>query len=167
MSFFSGIYSSWTEIQNEKYLKMLEVLKKEKIKLYGKKKILDIGCGPFYFEKFLEERGISSDNFTCIDTEPQKVRDRNFLMADGGHLPFRDSSFSIIFCIDSLHLIPDASDIRRVMKKNGHLIAASFFNLQNQKLIETGMEKKLNRFKILRKTILKGRENELIMLCRK
>lgn len=167
MSFFSGVYSSWTEIQNEKYLKILDLLKKEKITLYGKKKILDIGCGPFYFEKFLEEGGISTKNFTCVDSEKQASSERNFILSDGSFLPFKDSSFSIIFCIDSLHLIPDVSDIHRVMKRGGHIIVSSFFNLQNQELIESGMGKKLNRFKILKKTIMKGRENEIIMLCKK
>lgn len=162
MPFFSKIYHSWSEIQNEKYHKIIDILKENDIRITGK--ILDVGCGPLYFEKFLESRGISAE-ITCTDIEKQDAE--NFVRARGEKLPFSDRYFDMVFCMDSIHLIENADDIFRVMKNGGFLIVSLFFNSINQKQMEDMLKEKLNKFKILNKTILKGKENEIVLICKK
>ncbi len=167
MPFFSKVYSSWSEIQNKKYEKILELLKQYKIRISGK--IFDVGCGPMLLEKFLESKGIKTD-ITCIDIEGQETEscyNRKFIIANGSRLPFPNSYFNLAFCIDTIHLIKDADDIHRVLKHGGFAVITSFFNQENQAETEASLGKKLNKFKISNKTILKGKENEIIILCRK
>jgi ubiquinone/menaquinone biosynthesis C-methylase UbiE len=162
MLFFSKVYGAWSGIQKEKYEKILELLKEKKISISGK--ILDVGCGPMFLEKFLKQKGIS-DEITCIDIEGQNSK--SFVQASGDKLPFPNSYFNLAFCIDTIHLIKDADDIHRVLKPGGFAVIASFFNQENQAETEASLAKKLNKFKISNKTILKGKENEIIIIAKK
>jgi ubiquinone/menaquinone biosynthesis C-methylase UbiE len=170
MPFFSKIYGAWSHIQMEKYKRILELLKKNKISLSGK--AVDVGCGPFFFERFLEEKGISTKNFLCIDVEKHGFMDQartnpDFILADGNQIPLKNNYASIIFCLDTIHLIENPSELHRILKPSGILVVSSFFNQENLGKIEAGIEKKLNGFKLWKKTIMKGQENELILLCKK
>ena len=60
--FFSKVYKSWKGIQEKKYEKIIS-----KVDLQNKK-ILDIGSGDFYLEKFLAKKGIKAD-ITALDIE--------------------------------------------------------------------------------------------------
>lgn len=162
MPFFSKIYQSWSGIQNEKYEKILEFLKENNISIRGK--VLDVGCGPMFFEKFIKSMRIEAE-IKCIDIERQNSDD--FILAKAENLPFPDSSFDMIFCLDAVHLIQNVDDIFRVLKNEGILTVSSFFNSTNQKQVETMLKEKLNKFKILNKSILKGRESEIIIIAKK
>jgi SAM-dependent methyltransferase len=166
MPFFSKIYGSWKETQEEKYEKIMELLGSEKIDL-AKGRVLDVGCGPFFFEKFLNERGIETENFICVDVEKQKSGNKNFILGDGEKLPVRRNSISLSFCLDSLHLIEDLASIRAATKKGGLMVISSFFSETSLDDVELSSARKLNGFKILKKAIIRGRENEIIMLCKK
>lgn len=166
MPFFSKIYDSWKEIQNEKYRKVLDIIRREKINL-SEGIVLDIGCGPFFLEQFLEQEGIANDNFICIDVEQQVPKGKRFVLASGEMIPIKSGRVSLIFCLDSIHLIEDVSDFGRVLKPGGLLILSMFCNSQNGIDVADKCVKKLNGFKILKKIIMHGKEDEIIMLCRK
>ena len=165
MSFFAEIYGSWSKIQEEKYDKILTLMKESGIRISGR--ILDIGAGPLFFEKFLEKKGVDTSGFVCIDIEKKYASGRGFVLADGVRLPFSGNSFRLIFCIDAIHLIGNGKEMERVLAPGGYAIVCSFFNEENLAIIEKGIVKKLNGFKLSKKTIIKGRENELILAFRK
>lgn len=165
MPFFSKIYGSWNETQKEKYERILSLMKEHEIKFSGN--VLDVGCGPFFFEKFLEEHGIATKNFTCVDIESQDSEKFTFMKANGSDLPFQKNHFDLLFCLDAIHLIKDSSEFKRVLKKGGYAIISSFFNHSDFDKVNSNLDKKLNGFKIISKTILKARENEIIVIIKR
>ena len=111
------------ENNNQRFSKIIE-----NIELKGK--ILDIGSGCFYLEKFLLKKGIKAD-IIAIDVD-KKVKNNEipFLIADGNELPFKDSIFDFIISIDTMHLIK-SNDFYRVLRKNGSVLFSIFFNKEN------------------------------------
>jgi len=88
-------------------------------------------------------------SINAIDFSPemiqiaQKKADKNgiknitFLVKDSNHLNYKDNSFDIILIINLLHVVPDPEDIineaKRLIKKDGKIIIASFLNDENLK----------------------------------
>ena len=161
MPYFSKVYDSWEPLQREKYEKILEAIRMENIELTYP--VLDIGCGPFYFESFLEERGIDTKEFVCLDIEKTKSR-KGFVLGSGDYLPFKPETFSRIFCLDAIHLIENAEEMYDVTKKGGYIVVSMFFNMENLKETQNLLLKKLNKFKILKQDIIEGAENEIIII---
>ena len=119
--FFSKIYRSWKDVQERKYEKIID-----RVELKNKK-ILDIGSGDFYLERFLTKKGIKAD-ITALDIE--KHAGIKFVRADGNELPIKNAAFDMIISIDTMHLI-ESSDFKRVLKENGLVLFSIFFNRQN------------------------------------
>jgi len=166
MKFFSEVYDSWNEIQLEEYKKILDLLEKHKINL--SEKILDIGCGEGKFELFLQENGFDV-NAIGIDPDKKAIEKSNLQMkivCSGDNIPFDDDYFSIVFCLDTIHLLKK-NDYKRVLKKRGWLVISLFFNKQNLKEKESFLDSKLTNFEIVDKRIILGRENKIIILARK
>jgi len=166
MKFFSEVYNSWNDVQLDEYRQILNLIKDYKIKLSGK--ILDIGCGEGNFEKFLNENNINAD-IIGIDTDKKAIEKSDLrikIICSGDKIPFDDNYFSVIFCLDTIHLLKK-NDYRRVLKKNGWLILSLFFNKQNLDEKEKFLESKLDGFEIVHKKIILGKENKIIILARK
>ena len=121
--FFSKIYKNWKGIQERKYEEIVSNID------LSNKKILDIGSGNFYLERFLSKKGIKAD-ITAIDIENQINTATPFIIADGNELPIKDSVFDMVISIDTMHLI-QSNDFKRVLKENGLVLFSIFFNKQN------------------------------------
>ena len=156
--FFSKIYRSWKEIQERKYEQILENVD------LRNKKILDIGSGNFYLEKFLSKKGIEAD-VTSLDIETTDS-EFPFVLADGNRIPFKDSTFDIVVSIDTMHLIK-SNDFRRVLKSNGFAMLSIFFNRENYDEKKNMLKAKIKDFEIVKEFELEGKENEYFVLARK
>lgn len=72
----------------------------------------------------------------------------NFLVKDSSHLNYKDNSFDVILIINLLHIVPNPENIineaKRLIKKDGKIIIASFLNDENlkSKLISYIMKRK-------------------------
>lgn len=86
------------------------------------RRVLDVGCGKGVYAEFLAERGFE---VLGIDSETNLLPRRgkaSYAVADVYSLPFKDSSFDTVLCLDVLeHLEDDVSGLReaaRVARRN-------------------------------------------------
>ena len=94
--------------------------------------ILDVGCNSCTFTAIVSRK--SGASRTCgIDTSKSAIRYAiekkegfHLFLGDSEHLPFQDSSFDAIFCLEALeHMVePDKAllEIRRCLKDEGYSI---------------------------------------------
>lgn len=122
MSFCSKIYKKWMQsTQEEKIKKILEIVR-------PKGKILDIGSGFGVLEKFIPAIAIDI-NERYLKSFKSKYR----IKASGDALPFKDKSFDFVFCIDTIHLLKNKKEIKRVLKSNGKAVISIFCYSQSLK----------------------------------
>ena len=117
-----------TEIMIEKMLELCDVS--------GGSRILDVGCGiggpAFYIhEKFncaidgisTSERGVE---LASITSKEKGYHDVNFKVANGLSNGFPDSTFDIVWIMETSHLIPNRvalfRECSRVLKENGTIV---------------------------------------------
>lgn len=95
--------------------------------------VLDIGCGQ---GRFLEKILCEKENISCfgIDLSMEMIRiafekaEKNchFMVGESDSLPYRDGSFSKIFCMNAFHHFPEPEkslrEMSRVIKENGEII---------------------------------------------
>lgn len=104
--------------------------------LHGKA-ILDLGCGEGRYCRTLKEKGAV---VTGIDPVPQFVKHARSLDSESRYvegvaetLPFEDGSFDIVLSylsfVDITDLKTAASEITRVLRKNGKLVIVTISNL--------------------------------------
>ncbi len=157
--FFNDVYGSWEEKQLEKYSGIFDVLGNDFLSGVIGKKCLDIGCGSGLFESFAKPRvkakiyGIDLSEGGCV-------------IGDGDTLPFKSEAFDSVVSIDTMHLL-NGDDFRRVLKKRGFVIFATFFNDSNFQQRRSMILGKLRGFEILTEFELRGKENEYVALARK
>jgi len=151
--FSSRVYESWREIQQEKYRAILQ------FPIFSGR-IIDIGGGKRYLEKFLLDDGVKADIICADIEEPADV------LGDGGRLPFRDEIFDTVISIDSMHLI-EGRDFERVLKKGGFALLALFFNDENYGQRKNLLKEKLQGFEILTEFEQRGKQNEYVILGKK
>ncbi len=107
--------------------------------------ILDIGCNDAMFKDFLS----SSIEYVGIDVSVPALREAKnkgakVIYADALHLPFKQTTFDSVFCIEVIEHIPKTRnailEIKRVLKKRGSLIISvpNLVNLLNRMLILMG-----------------------------
>jgi len=97
--------------------------------------ILDVGCGPGHLTEFiLRIKGknipgpiIGIDYSKVAVKQAQKrIRDASFLVGNALSLPFNDSSFKCVSCIETLEHVQDPSllvkELRRVTSEDGVII---------------------------------------------
>jgi len=162
--YFQKIYYSWKKIQEKKYEIILELLNKNNVKI-SDKLILDLGCGPFFFEEFLEKNKIETKNFILLDKDKELAKKRNFVIADINNLPFKSETFDILFCIDSFHFLNNVSDLKRVIRKKGIILISQFLRMNDNELLKK--LKEFDDFKVLDEFLFNCKEKEIIILLRK
>ncbi|MGE5041580.1 MAG: class I SAM-dependent methyltransferase [Candidatus Levyibacteriota bacterium] len=114
--------------------------------------VLDLGSGRQMTERFLNIQGIKpSCRIVTLDLAgllPNQLLERKnekitHLRGDGSRLPFRDSTFHIVFSDMAVELMPDRalSELARVLKPNGR----AYINVLNPFVPEIQREKTAER----------------------
>lgn len=158
--FFNDIYGGWKEMQEDKYCKIFDILGNEFLCNVMGKRSLDIGCGPGFFSEFAKLRGAKARIYG-ID-----ILTGGCMTADGDMLPFKKEAFDFVICVDTMHLLK-GDDFRRVLKKRGFALLATFFNDLNFYERRKMLLDKLRGFEILTEFEIRGRESEYVVLARK
>ena len=86
------------------------------VRTTGARRILDVGCGEGFTVRHLYEQGISAA-MVGVDYSPAALawsRANHDAMsplslADAHHLPFPDSSYDLVLCLEVLEHLPDSS----------------------------------------------------------
>lgn len=122
-------------------------------------RILDIGCadGPFlptlnYYARSIVANDINEEYImeskNLIDNKLKKSKKINLACSDGQALPFRESKFDLIFCLEVLEHVknPDRfiKEIFRVLRKHGTLICTLPVEIGFSLLIRTFIGKIVN-----------------------
>ncbi len=173
MGISSLIYDSWKkEVQFKKYEGMLPML--EGVNLRGK--VLDVGIGTALFEEFLKGKGIALD---VIGIDPDltmlneaKKRGYNVSMGTAEKLPFEDSSFDFVVCLDAIHATQERkalSEMTRVLRPGGHLLLSRFCNVFNKNQMMDDLLELVTDLEMTNKAIVGRSDDELsaVVVCRK
>lgn len=96
------------------------------------KTVLDVGCSSAILtsqiKKALPKAKITGvDSYRgAIEFAKTKYKNLNLIVADAHKLPFRDKSFDLVICTETLEHVTDPkkclTEIKRVLKKNGKAI---------------------------------------------
>ncbi|MCP4641727.1 MAG: class I SAM-dependent methyltransferase [bacterium] len=93
----------------------------------GDADVLDVGCGRGYLGEFVEARG---GRYTGVDIVSSRSGFR-LALASADALPFPDSRFDLVCCIDAFEHLPDgaaaAAEFRRLLRPGG----AAFLSVPN------------------------------------
>ncbi|MFH1286754.1 MAG: class I SAM-dependent methyltransferase [Candidatus Magasanikbacteria bacterium] len=109
------------------------------LKQYTKEgdRVLDVGCGTGRLYQLFE--GLSID-YTGIDQSEQQLKfarqdypKGEFMLAEMTRLPFDGGEFDIVFCVATLHHLPDKEtrvvaleEMKRVLKPGGRIILTNW-----------------------------------------
>ena len=102
------------------------------------KDVLEIATGPGLLAKHI---AYAANKMTATDYSEGMIAEAKkgeyssnliFEVADAVNLPYDDSSFDVVLIANALHVMPNPekalAEIKRVLKKNGILIAPNFIN---------------------------------------
>lgn len=112
--------------------------------------VLDLGCGPGYLVKFLQEKGISAYG---VDITSQ-VSGKNLVQANITHLPFSNNSFGLVYSFHVLEHLPLSEldkafdEIDRVVDEKGgmlYLIIPTWDNLPTKELAKQVLQDPTHR----------------------
>ena len=162
------IYNSWKPIQNEKYK---QIVKNIDIRPLLKLPAADIGIGSGIFEEFLQKRGIEIKNIIGVDKnvnmiKKQRVKLKN-IIADANSLPFKDNIFGFIICLDTIHLIKNVKEIKRVLKNHGYLLLSTFCNRENKGKKIKKIKQQMKDLDLIKEFTIESKEMEIVFLYRK
>ena len=165
--FFSKIYKSWEGIQEEKYDRIVKGFDSRDLAWTFSGRVLDVGSGTGYFERFLKKNGFDIKKWVCLDTDAEMLRQSDFVrvLGDGNLLSFKKGIFDNLVCLDSIHLIRE--DFFWVLKNGGHALVSLFCNPGNIEEKKEYLKKRLKDFQIIGEFISKGKENEIFVLAKK
>jgi SAM-dependent methyltransferase len=103
-------------------------------------RVLECGCGPGWLWRENVERIPANCHITLTDLSPGMVAESEAALAESGHrfkfhaanieaLDFADGTFDVVVANHMLYHVPDLAqglaEVRRVLKPNGRLIAAT------------------------------------------
>ncbi|MAH42904.1 hypothetical protein CL614_04240 [archaeon] len=166
MGYFSDVYDNWEEIQLHKYKEMMGFVKQMDL---SSKHVLDVGCGNGFFEKFLVEKGIDISNFVGIDPDKKMLAGciiKNKIMGRAKNMNFKNI-FDSVICIDTLHLLEDASKLKQALKKDGFLLLGLFANNENEEERMKLVKDTFSDLTLLGEKVIPGKEKELVFLFQK
>jgi len=131
-------YDKRANKSHEAYQTIIELIKNE---ISADMDVLDMGTGTGEIPISIccNVKSINAIDFSTEMIQiAQKKADKNeiknitFLVKDSNHLNYKDNSFDIILIINLLHVVPNPNNIineaKRLVKKNGKIIIASFLN---------------------------------------
>ncbi|MFP5387386.1 MAG: bifunctional 2-polyprenyl-6-hydroxyphenol methylase/3-demethylubiquinol 3-O-methyltransferase UbiG [Bacteriovoracia bacterium] len=110
-------------------------------------KVLDVGCGGGFTCEFMAKRGarVSGIDLSAasIETAREHARESGlnitYQKGEGENIPFEDSSFDIVTCVDVLEHVPDLtkvlSEIHRVLRPGGTFLFDTINKTFKSKLI--------------------------------
>ncbi len=125
-------------------------------------RILDVGCGPGFLEKFIPEAvalDIDLDNL-------RKVR-RKKVLADARYLPFRSSVFDTVFCIDSVHLFEKTDELERVLSPGGKAVITLFCTEYTKEERMEELKKKVRKLRVKEEFFVGDRELDAVVVAEK
>ena len=105
------------------------------------KQVLELATGTGLIAKHIVN---SADHIEATDASPEMIKQAkqgvkstklHFSVQDMFHLPYADESFDVIIVANALHIVPEPekalSEIRRVLKDDGILVAPTFTHADN------------------------------------
>ena len=124
---YSQIAPTYNDRYNKNYLVNIENQIKSLITSNNYKSILEAGCGTGRWISSLED--ISKKIFgldyslDMMKISKSEKTHHNFVNADAVHIPFKDNSFDLIFCVNAIHHFTDKekfiSESKRTLTSNG------------------------------------------------
>ena len=142
---FAPVYSSFvtgTPGNRKAYEAMYRRIKK----MVSDKDVLEIATGPGIIAKQVADsagRIIATDfseKMLAVARRGIIPANLTFEQADASTLPYEDDSFDVVIIANALHVIPGAEDvlseIKRVLKRDGLLIAPNFIHDNKNKISE-------------------------------
>ena len=105
------------------------------------KQVLELATGTGLIAKHIVN---SADHIEATDASPEMIKQAKqgvksaklyFSVQDMFHLPYADQSFDVVIVVNALHIVPEPekalSEIRRVLKDDGVLVAPTFTHADN------------------------------------
>ena len=133
----AGRYDRFMRKDAAAYERMYELLRP----VVRHKTVLELAAGTGLIAKNIVN---SANHIEATDASPEMIaeakRDNrsvklHFSVQDMFHLPYADESFDVVIVANALHIVPEPekalSEIRRVLKEDGVLIAPTFTHADN------------------------------------
>jgi ubiquinone/menaquinone biosynthesis C-methylase UbiE len=121
--FTRRIYEDWMgDVQRKKIAGILK-----RIEISKDARVLDVGSGPGFLSDFI-------NGIVTLDVEEENIKNLKgaWVLASGDKLPFVDSSFDIIFCLDTIHLLSGVGEFARVINEGGRAVVTKYCNEYNK-----------------------------------
>ncbi len=141
----------------------------DQMSLQSNSRVLECGCGPGWLWRSSLERIPSDCHITLSDLSSGMVAEAKAALADSAHrfsfevvnveeLPFENKQFDIVVANHMLYHVPDRAkalgEIRRVLKDNGRLLAATNGQKHLQEIGQFGAKLFPKQIKSLQKSRL-------------
>jgi SAM-dependent methyltransferase len=125
-------------------------------------RILDIGSGPGFLRKFIE-----GAYFVDVDVENLRKIEGIRVIASGDCLPFKPESFATVFCIDTIHLLKNAEEIKRILSADGIAVFSTFCSSYDRQDKLQGLKDRLEDWKIEEEFFVGDRELDAVVVATK
>ena len=140
---FASVYSAFvTGTPGNK--KAYEAIYKRIRSVVKDKEVLEIATGPGVIAKQVADEAKSmtatdfSEKMLAVARRGEVPSNLKFEQADACRLPYEDNSFDVVIIANALHVIPEPekamAEIRRVIRKDGILIAPNFIHDNKNKI---------------------------------
>ena len=133
----AGRYDRFMRKDAAAYEQMYELLRP----VVRQKTVLDLATGTGPIAKHIVR---SADHIEATDASQKMIEQAKqgvksaklyFSVQDMFHLPYADQSFDVVIVVNALHIVPEPekalSEIRRVLKDDGVLVAPTFTHADN------------------------------------
>ncbi len=156
MAICKKIYEKWMLATQEKKIKVILS------KLNPNGLILDVGCGPGVLEKYLNTIALDVNEDYLKGIKGKRVK------GSGNAIPFKSNVFDWVFCIDTIHLLKNAGEMIRVLKKHGKLVVSIFCNEHNLEEKKKYLKSFLKDLEIVEEFLIKTeKEWDFVVIARK